>query len=59
MKMNDTLRPKPIMDMNKQSKSIKIETPVGSIESDSGNHFLDLITVIIIVIFLRKFYNAT
>jgi|TARA_Y100000004_G_scaffold40790_1_gene44204 hypothetical protein len=59
MKMNDTLRPKPIMDMNKQSKSIKIETPVGSIESDSGNHFLDLITIIIVVIFLRKFYNAT
>ena len=57
--MNDELKPKPIMDMNKQSKSIKIETPVGSIESDSGNHFLDLITVIIIVIFLRKFYNAT
>ena len=59
MKMNNTLKPKPIIDMNKQSKSIKIETPVGSIESDSGNHFLDLITVIIIVIFLRKFYNAT
>jgi hypothetical protein len=59
MKMNDTLRPKPIMDMNKQSKSIKIETPVGSIESDSGNHFVDLITIIIVVIFLRKFYNAT
>tara|TARA_B100001250_G_C19817078_1_gene799118 strand:+ start:1266 stop:1445 length:180 start_codon:yes stop_codon:yes gene_type:complete len=59
MIMNDGLKPKPIMDMNKQSKSIKIETPVGSIESDSGNHYLDLITVIIIVIFLRKFYNAT
>jgi len=57
--MNDGLKPKPIMDMDKQSKSIKIETPVGSIESDSGNHYLDLITVIIIVIFLRKFYNAT
>ena len=27
--------------MNKP-KSVKIETPIGSIESDSGNHLLDI-----------------
>ena len=33
-----------------QPKRIKIETPIGSIESDSGNHFVDLISVSFFVI---------
>jgi len=37
--------------MNK-TKKIKIETPMGSIESDSGNHLADLATVIILSFFL-------
>ena len=35
--------------MNKTQK-IKIETPIGTIESDSGNHFLDIASVIFIII---------
>ena len=35
------------------TKRVKIETPIGSIESDRGNHFIDVITVIgVIVLYL-------
>ena len=37
--------------MNK-TKQFKIETPVGSIESDSGNHIIDVASVFIGVIFI-------
>ena len=41
--------------MNKP-KSVKIETPIGSIESDSGNHLVDVITVlgVILLVFVGK-----
>ena len=41
--------------MNKP-KSVKIETPIGSIESDSGNHLIDIITVlgVILLVFIGK-----
>ena len=32
--------------MNKQTKKLTIVTPMGSLESDSGNHFTDIITVL-------------
>ena len=32
------------------TKRVKIETPIGSIESDSGNHFIDIATVIFIIL---------
>ena len=32
--------------------SIKLETPIGSIESDSDNHITDGITVIVIILIL-------
>ena len=35
--------------MNKP-KSIKIETPIGSIESDSGNHLIDLASVLVVIV---------
>ena len=35
--------------MNK-TKKVKIETPIGSIESDSGSHAIDMISVIAIII---------
>ena len=37
-------------------QQFKIETPIGSVESDSGNHLVDVGTVIfvIIVIFIGK-----
>ena len=36
----------------KVAKKVKIETPIGTIESDSGNHFLDVGTVLFIVVVL-------
>ena len=46
--------------MNKP-KSVKIETPIGSIESDSGNHLLDIGSVIFVIAFYlilkRIFYK--
>ena len=37
--------------MNKP-KSVKIETPIGSIESDSGNHLVDVGTVVLLTFVL-------
>ena len=35
------------------TKRVKIDTPIGSIESDSGNHFVDVITIVgVIVLYL-------
>ena len=41
--------------MNKPQQ-FKIETPIGSVESDSGNHLVDVGTVVavIVVIFIAK-----
>ena len=41
--------------MNKPQQ-FKIETPIGSVESDSGNHMVDVGTVVavIIVLFVAK-----
>ncbi len=34
-------------------RKIKIETPIGSVESDSGSHLVDVVTVIgVILVFL-------
>ena len=30
----------------------KIQTPIGSVESDSGNHLIDVGTVVIVIVFL-------
>ena len=32
-------------------EKITIETPYGTIESDSGNHFVDIATVLVIILF--------
>ena len=32
-----------------QPKKFKIDTPVGSLESDSGNHMVDVFSVIIVI----------
>jgi F0F1-type ATP synthase membrane subunit b/b' len=41
--------------MNKTQK-MKIETPIGSVESDSGNHLIDVVSIafIIFVFFVSK-----
>ena len=47
---------------------ISIETPYGTIESDSGNHFVDVATILVIIsfcvflklkgaLFLKKMFN--
>ena len=37
-------------------KQFKIETPIGSIESDSGNHLVDIGTVLtILIVFMLIF----
>ena len=33
-------------------KRLKIETPLGSIESDSGNHWIDVATIVGVVLVL-------
>ena len=33
-------------------KRIKVETPLGSIESDSGNHSLDILTIVGVIAIL-------
>lgn len=35
--------------MNKPQQ-FKIETPIGSVESDSGNHLVDIASVIVVII---------
>ena len=37
-------------------KRIKVETPLGSIESDSGNHIFDILTIVgvIAVLYIGK-----
>ena len=56
------MKPKPIMQDTLVSKKVRIETPLGNIESDSGNHLVDVGTVILILLIffvMRKFFNAT
>ena len=38
-----------------ETKKIKIETPMGSIESDSGSHFLDIASVMLIILCVLMF----
>ena len=41
----------PIIDDSEQLKvkQFKIETPIGSVESDSGNHVIDVASVILVI----------
>ena len=40
--------------MNKTER-FKIETPIGSVESDSGNHLMDIASVMLIIICVAMF----
>ena len=42
-------------NMNNKPQRVKIETPIGSIESDSGNHFVDIASVMLIIICVLMF----
>ena len=39
----------------KKIESVRIETPLGAIESDSGNHYLDVVTVMAIIVLVAIF----
>ena len=41
----------------KVSEKIRIETPIGAIESDSGSHFIDGLTVVILILLLFAIKN--
>ena len=46
----------------KEVKKVRIETPLGNVESDSGNHLVDVGTILIIIIvffMMRKFFKVT
>ena len=55
IKMNDSI-PIDSLAMHREApmvaKKIKIDTPMGSIESDSGNHLVDGISVVAIILVL-------
>ena len=40
---------KPVQQDTLQSKKMSVETPIGKIESDSGNHYLDIISIIVVI----------
>ena len=52
----------PLIEQRPQAKSFKIETPVGTVESDSGNHLIDVGTVLIVILgffMIRKLFKVT
>ena len=44
--------PMPFIEKPPKTKSVKVSTPIGDIESDSGNHGVDIITIVGIIVFL-------
>ena len=38
-----------LVDTTLQSKKMSLETPIGTIESDSGNHYLDIFSIILVI----------
>ena len=55
-------RPTDIRSMEPVQKSVKIETALGSIESDSGSHLVDVGTILLIMVAffaMKKFYQST
>ena len=48
------MKPNPIMAMQDtlQSKKMSIETPIGKLESDSGNHLIDVTSIVLVIVLL-------
>ena len=40
------------LDTTLTSKKMSIKTPIGTIESDSGNHYLDIASIIFVIMVL-------
>ena len=55
------MKPKPIgVDTTLQAKKMSFETPMGKIESDSGNHLIDIGCIIVVILILytcKKFID--
>ena len=49
MPVNDSTK---ILEHREVPQKIRIETPVGAIESDSGNHIVDGVTIVILILVL-------
>ena len=46
----------------KEVKKVRVESPLGAIESDSGNHLVDIGTVLLIMalfFMMKKFFQST
>ena len=45
------MKPKPIMAKQDtlNSKKMSLETPIGKLESDSGNHLIDVTSIIFVI----------
>ena len=39
----------PITRDSLMSKKMSIETPIGTLESDSGNHYIDVLSIIFVI----------
>ena len=37
------------LDTTLQSKKMSIETPIGKLESDSGNHLIDVTSIVLVI----------
>ena len=47
------MKPKHIgLDTTLTAKKMSIETPIGTLESDSGNHFVDIASIIFVILVL-------
>jgi hypothetical protein len=49
MKPKSIRREEILADTTLQSKKMSLETPIGTIESDSGNHYLDIFSIILVI----------
>jgi len=49
MKPKTIRREEILVDTTLQSKKMSLETPIGTIESDSGNHYLDIASIILVI----------
>jgi len=48
------MKPKPIFEQQDTLiyRKMSLETPIGKLESDSGNHFIDIISIIVVIAIL-------
>ena len=52
MKPKSIRREETGVDTTLQSKKMSIETPIGKLESDSGNHLIDVTSIVLVIVLL-------